>query len=202
MNQIQRNILEVFDGGDEELRKKGMDWYANLHYEILDNYHERIGIYGLEKSRSCPPAQPNFGLQELVACYAIGSPQVPWRRVVGCMDKYLFSGSRADLQGLLPHAKEKICGLYEGRLSVTQAVRGLKTRAFFENLLHPRMSQQVTIDRHAYRLAYRNRNTGDLSDPRVYERVAEHYRLVAAQLGMLPLELQAATWCLWRGRVD
>lgn len=184
MNQVQQRILDVYDSGPDSLRSDGLWWYrreaSKIHEVMLNTGHTQA---------------------EVVAMFAIASPQVPWSRAKHAVRSYLETGRLHHLDLILPHARNKVVGLHHATLSITAAVRGLKTRAFYENLLNPESSQQVTIDRHAYRIAYPNGNE-DLSNPRVYERVAEHYRAAAVTVDLMPLELQAATWCIYRGDTE
>ncbi len=72
---------------------------------------------------------------------------------------------------------------------------GPKTYNFFLNVSNP-IGNEVTIDRHAYRIAtgleYKHLTV------KQYDILADHYRKAAKVLGILPLELQAVLWIDYR----
>ena len=81
-----------------------------------------------------------------------------------------------------------------------------KVAAFFDNLLSPWTSQKVTIDRHAIRVALGKSlspdDAGKLVDDRVnaYAEFSEAYARVAAEVGLLPSQVQAAVWVHYRNK--
>jgi hypothetical protein len=81
---------------------------------------------------------------------------------------------------------------------------GNKTKSFFFNIAFPDQPADVTIDRHALAVVLGRKVTDAeqkrLSGRKYYQEVADAYRRAADILGILPLELQAATWCSWRER--
>lgn len=86
-----------------------------------------------------------------------------------------------------------------GRLDLAiQFKNAAKISSFAYNLLFPRRGHVVTIDRHAADIATKrrqlSRNMVGWGNLRGYEILADGYRLAASYLGILPLELQAATW--------
>jgi hypothetical protein len=80
---------------------------------------------------------------------------------------------------------------------------GQKTLSFLHNILDPAHSDDVTVDAWAAGVALGRRlTTAEMSGLTVkqYARMVEQYRIVAAELGIVPSELQAITWCELRGR--
>lgn len=84
-----------------------------------------------------------------------------------------------------------------------------KIQNFYLNILYPLTSDGVTLDRWALRVAFTH--SEDSTPPTIaqatlsikqYDIVAECYRQVARELGILPLSLQAATWCKLRGSAE
>ncbi len=72
---------------------------------------------------------------------------------------------------------------------------GLKTRAFFDNIYRPHISQEVTVDLWMIRWA---KIDGSLT-PKRYRDVADKIRKQANKIGVLPHQLQAKIWVDIRG---
>ena len=77
-----------------------------------------------------------------------------------------------------------------------------KTWAFLTCLTYPSHPEAVCIDGHAYNVAtfvvQPISQTPTLTACGRYEKLAKAYRRAAASVGLLPLEMQAATWHAWR----
>jgi hypothetical protein len=88
----------------------------------------------------------------------------------------------------------------------SNVLNGWKTRAFFQCIVTGGKCSDVCIDRHAIAICHgREATDAERRAPRptkrghmVYEKYAESYRTVAAEVGLLPSELQAITWVAWR----
>lgn len=81
---------------------------------------------------------------------------------------------------------------------------GLKVRSFFQLIHDPTDGLPVCVDRHAFDIAV-GEVTSDkprkILDRRGgYDYLADMYRKAAAELGVLPSQVQAVTWTHWRGR--
>jgi hypothetical protein len=79
----------------------------------------------------------------------------------------------------------------------------IKIGSFAENVGIPEVSRAVTVDRHAVQAALGMRpltddTIPDLSNPKVYALFKQAYDEVAAELGMMPHELQSEVWDIWR----
>lgn len=74
--------------------------------------------------------------------------------------------------------------------------KGLKTRAFYQNILEPEWSGPVTVDGHMYHAWAGTK--GGMKDANVttsiYRQIAKDIRLVATYLGIRPHEAQAILW--------
>lgn len=92
-----------------------------------------------------------------------------------------------------------------GAMGSPGGTSGMKQRHFYTNILYPEMTEPVTIDRHAYD-AFLGLDTGIqnrpvdmvVDDENVYELIAEAYRQVAKEQGMLPHQVQAIAWETWK----
>ena len=133
----------------------------------------------------------------VAAMLAIASPMISWDQAMSAVHQYLLVGEDDRLTPLMSVNALKVMNLMQDG-NIALHLRGWKVRSFYENLLHPTTSQRVTIDRWAMRVFGLDERKYNLSDARVYERFADSYRLAAADLGVLPLQVQAATWCAIR----
>lgn len=190
MTRFHDNILAVFDSASEEQLNQGKEWYADVKFEVRRD------------------VSVNF-VEPVLASMAIASPQQDWDVVKQVVTDYWVDGK--PLTRILNHAKEKIESIKAGSYWPNY-VRGPKTRSFCDNLISPNSSLAVTVDRHAVAIPYvgLEPHTGkrklkweqakeqNLSQPAVYERVAQYYRDVAAEIDFLPLQVQAVTWIVWK----
>lgn len=82
----------------------------------------------------------------------------------------------------------------------------LKTRNFSVNIAQPEAWFPITVDRHAYALAVgfdpsvEKPPVGE--GQKAYNAIANSYRSVALDEGMLPNEVQALTWTVWKRLKD
>ena len=83
---------------------------------------------------------------------------------------------------------------------ITSILNGLKTTAFFKNILFPTSDATITIDRHAIAIALNKRQpNNDVNlTPLQYQFLADCYRFTAQSIGVSPILLQSATWVAWR----
>lgn len=105
------------------------------------------------------------------------------------------------------HNKEKAWQIAKG-FDPLDVLRGNKVRAFYECLLDPCNSYAVCVDSHATNIALGKQatiaQTPTLTDQR-YELMASAYRKATQEINadslespILPLQVQAATWTLYR----
>lgn len=81
-----------------------------------------------------------------------------------------------------------------------------KVFCFWDNLMNPGTSRRVTIDRHAWRVAFGRDIGPDVigkasKTAGAYARASEAYTRVADRVGLLPLEVQAITWLGFKEKV-
>jgi thermostable 8-oxoguanine DNA glycosylase len=70
---------------------------------------------------------------------------------------------------------------------------GLKTWAFYRNLLEPNSSEEVTLDRHMVRY-FRDLGFSGYLTRRRYQELEGVIQEAAYELGVIPCQLQAAIW--------
>ena len=77
--------------------------------------------------------------------------------------------------------------------------KGLKTNAFWDNILNPYTSEMVTVDKHAFDIANGIRTSySTVITDKAYREIASLYRDAAHIAGIPPLHMQAITWVAWR----
>lgn len=82
-------------------------------------------------------------------------------------------------------------------------IKRIKTYSFADNIAYPDNSQEVTIDRHALRVAYDDTSAAiDKVSPVQYREAREAYRIVADSLGIKAYQLQAVTWITYKDKVN
>jgi hypothetical protein len=79
---------------------------------------------------------------------------------------------------------------------VKSILKGLKTQAFFDNIVRPETSQDVTIDLWMIRWA---KIEGSLT-PKRYNETANKIKDLAKSLNLLPHQVQAKLWVDIRGK--
>lgn len=174
---------------DQEVRA-GLLWYecARMEAETLAQAH-------------------GVTVRTAVGIVAALSPGCPWDRNIPLAATMLATGDCAHPYG---DAIRKARRILNGE-DPTHVLKGRKVRSFYHNILYPATSQAVTIDRHALAIVTateqgkRGASVIDykwLKRPGAYQMVAACYRTVARELDMLPSELQAITWLVWRRLTD
>ncbi len=177
---LRRNIRNVLAQATAEQRQEGRAWYQAAHTFAI-GLSERYDV----------------SVRQACGIIAALSPQTKWARNMQLADTMCRTG-RARTLGNGWHPARAI---YDGA-DPLDILHGLKTRAFFGNIVDPEHSTDVTIDRHACDLACGLRR-GDAYRPELrkvggYDELARAYRAVAKRLGMPAHVLQATTWLIWR----
>jgi len=183
-----RNITAVFRSADAELIAEGVAWYADARL-IADALAARHSL----------PVHVTAGV------LAALSPLNSWGNNVNLAARMLASGGTLTsgyLKANLAKARRIIA---EGNID---ALGGLKVNNFYRSIISGG-ADGITIDRHAYCLAFNDRSMTQkvpkLSATR-YAEIAERYRrasvILSKEYGMplSPAVVQAVTWVVWRRR--
>jgi hypothetical protein len=186
------NIISVYRDADEKQHAEGLVWYPNAQkaaYNIAVKYDIAVYI--------------------VVAVIAALSPNNKWSRNVRNADALIGAFIRGD--GMLSvkvstynKMKQKAWDILAARPNYDGAkamLKGQKITSFFCDIMG---EFNVTIDGHARNIAYGERV--GLTDDRTNIGVREYHALQAAydeaarRVGLLPYQLQAITWRVWRDR--
>jgi hypothetical protein len=112
-----------------------------------------------------------------------------------------FKVSGSDLGVVL-----RLIGRAESTSEIFATTARRKQKNFYLNIYHPGLEYPVTIDRHAFD-AFLGMDSGIQDRPidvslldgdQVYDVIADTYRSLAQEMGVLPHQLQAVVWETWR----
>lgn len=133
------------------------------------------------------------------------SPQNKFEQNLKDLENFLLSGglSKASTFGNQVNKAYNIlhCDNYSEDSIKALLGKGLKTRAFFENIYRPETSESVTVDLWQIRWAKRLNiipENGTLTAKR-YRKISARVTKYANKLGIMPHQFQALTWVYLRG---
>ena len=186
------NIVACYKTADDDQRAGGMAWYSKAQcaaYDIAAKYD--IAVY------------------LVVAVIAALSPNNKWARNLVNADGLIGAFLRGDgidsvKVSTYHKMKQKAWDILAARPDYDTAkamLKGQKITSFFCDIMG---EFNVTIDGHARNIAYAEKvgltddrtNIGKLE----YRALQSAYEEAARQLGLMPYQLQAITWRVWRDR--
>jgi len=186
------NIVACYKTADDDQRTGGMAWYSKAQcaaYDIAAKYD--IAVY------------------LVVAVIAALSPNNKWARNLVNADALIGAFLRGDgidsvKVSTYHKMKQKAWDILAARPDYDTAkamLKGQKITSFFCDIMG---EFNVTIDGHARNIAYAEKvgltddrtNIGKLE----YRALQSAYEEAARQLGLMPYQLQAITWRVWRDR--
>lgn len=179
-----QNILATFDRATDADVQAGMYWYneANALAWELDHVMPR----------------------RAAGVIAALSPRLRWDK------NALYARLAYDLKGYdinevsnyipaLGNSRIKALKMVNGAMPEDVLGKGLKTNAFYDNILNPLTSERVTVDKHAFNIANGERTGYDVTiTDKVYREIESAYVSAAHIAGIAPLQMQAITWVAWR----
>ena len=186
------NIISVYRDADETQHAEGLLWYSDAQkaaHNIAVKYDVPVYL--------------------VVAVIAALSPNNKWSRNIVNADALIGAFIRGD--GLLSvkvstynKMKQKAWDILAARPDYDGAkamLKGQKITSFFCDIMG---EFNVTIDGHARNIAYGERVglTDDRSNigVREYRALQAAYQEAARRVGLMPYQLQAITWRVWRDR--
>lgn len=181
---VNQNLVWLYDQSDRYDRAEGKQAYFRYHL-LMQRFADHYG----------------FPLDRTVAAFAALSPN---------SDYYGNLRSLASLLGGInegrpvkhitvstyKHAAERAYRFATGKSIFLDVTKGLKTRAFYRNILEPWDEIDVTIDGHMI-AAFRGENLTMKEakvTTRLYKSISHHIQLLARNHGLLPNQMQAILW--------
>ena len=186
------NITSVYRDADDTQHAEGLLWYDHAKqaaYRIALKYDIAVYI--------------------AVAVIAALSPNNKWSRNIVNADALIGAFMRGDgidavKVSTYHKMKQKAWDILTARPSYNGAkdmLKGQKITSFFCDIMG---EFNVTIDGHARNIAYGERVglTDDRTNigVREYRALQAAYEAAAERLGLMPYQLQAITWRVWRDR--
>jgi len=186
------NILEVYRDVSKTQHSEGLLWYSDA-----------------QKAAQDIAAKYDIAVYIVVAVISALSPNNKWARNVVNADALIAAFLRGDgidsVKVSTYHAmKRKAWDILAARPDYDGAKRmlkGQKITSFFMDIMG---EFNVTIDGHARNIAYDERVglTDDRTNigVREYRALQAAYEEAARRIGLMPYQLQAITWRVWRDR--
>lgn len=175
------HILAVYHALTPDQRSAGHAWYSVAHAQAA-----ALG------------EQHGFPVTIVAAVIAALSPSVAWRKNLDQAGQVLQAVARGWTPAQVgltayPLCKERAFAI--ARTGDVGLLAGPKTSAFFANIAYPDQAGPVTVDRHALRIWLSRSESGAVTcSRRTYYAAVADYIAAAETLGVLPHEVQAATW--------
>ena len=186
------NIISVYRDADETQHAEGLLWYSDAL-----------------KSANLMAIKHGVPVYIAVAVIAALSPNNKWSRNIINADALIGAFIRGDgidsvKVSTYHKMKAKAWDILAARPDYDAAkkmLKGQKITSFFCDIMG---EFNVTIDGHARNIAYGERVglTDDRSNigVREYRALQAAYEAAAERLGLMPYQLQAITWRVWRDR--
>lgn len=189
-NKLENSIENIYKLATREEHSKGLAWYY-----IANEFAHSLAI--------------KYDLTFPVAAGVIAalSPENSWAQNIIDAEQLIIQGNTF-ISSTYEHNQIKALSFISGKIDPVEHYIGnekynwRKAAKFFENIILPDELRNVTIDRHAGRVAHGYNMTGNdalpyYSTPRKYEFTANAYINLADKIGILPQQLQAITWLVY-----
>lgn len=181
LDDIDRQLKYVFSQANDYEYNEGLRWYqeANLYLQEISNH------FNLPISLTCA----------LCACL---SPNASWNQNV--KDTYtLIRFKAAGRFKVTTYFRNKQKAKQIFKTKDTSLLSGRKVLPFFDNLLRPQESTEVTIDTHIVRCSVNNSNLEvSYIPPTHWNCIKETIEGIAKENNLLPLQVQAILWITWK----
>ena len=167
---LAQNIRDAWNAATDDQKARGASWYltANQLAEMIGNGDVRKGA-GIISALS-----PRMQWDRNVSLAIDAMNGEPIRAMGASVRKAEAILNGADPESVLPMSA--------------------KTGHFYRNIADPTDSDAVTVDCWAYRVATCEWDAAGPKSARDYREVADAYRMVAGELGMITNHVQASTW--------
>lgn len=177
-----KNILNILSYATAQEIEEGKKWYQDAKV-FAEQQAEKYGV----------------SLEIVAGIISSLSPGVDWERNKA-ETIVVLNGDRSHKFGTYGPNVNKAFEIRNAGLHVNVATffPANKTYNFYHNIVNPNDTNFVTIDRHALSVAL-GAVRADKSITNVeYRELATAYNKAAKKANLLPCEIQAITWCLWR----
>ncbi len=155
---------------------EGLRWYQDAHQyarRLADEYDRTV--------------------EDMAYVIAVLSPMNRWEQNKLDARSMLDTGTC----GALPLGVDRAFDIIANRRRGVDVAGGRKVRAFGANIANPHSSLDVTLD--TWMVQFLNIDINYLQRKGVYDAISAAFRRVAARMGVMPHQLQAAVWIEGRG---
>lgn len=190
-DQVVDNLLSLYKGAGSPILEQGLGWYQSAKMEAL-----RLSqAYFLASYRHA------------AGVISVLSPAVKWEVNLRDAETACAARKGEDFKvSTYRQFKQKAIAIRDGDhpKKWINPKTAPKTWAFYQCISNPESKNYVVIDRHALAAAM-GRNLTDKERSSVLKRVGAYewwsgrYKEAAAEVGVLPLQMQAVVWLQWRG---
>lgn len=178
------NLQQWYNRADDDDKSEGLLAYARYNH-VMRMLAEHYG----------------FALDRVVACFAALSPNLDYlgnlRSCASVLRGINMGANVTDIRTAgYNHARDRSFLYATGERQFLDHAKGLKTRAFYKNLMNPNDVEPVCIDGHML-LAYVNERRPlkqAVVSKSQYREVAAAVRDIAADLSLVPNQVQATIW--------
>lgn len=212
---MKANIMSVYLLATPYEKKEGMNWYTSDARQFCLVLGWQVAAHFGQLTEEI---SDRHWSKFVAAVVAVMSPQTEWRTNKAKADYAVNCVLKGEpVVGHYPVQCAKVVKLFqyflihrgeafsqEDVLKIISKAISKKTRNFYLNIIG--VNNVVTIDRHAVAIAdYGTQRVAITqirhSQGRKYDKYAEAYKEVAAELKITPAQLQAITWLTYR-RLD
>lgn len=197
MSRITAKMIDV-DKATETI----LEWYALASPDEIvrgSSWYDHAHQYAVALAK-----KHDTNLAVAAGVISALSPKTTWERNLLDASAVFTVGDDATVTSY-GHNKKKALALIDGSLAPDNAfsTAGYKTLQFWRNICSPNVAGPVTIDRHCTRAAlgsdlHPNEAIKWSRHPRKYERIQLAYQNAADEIGVLPYQLQAVVWLVFR----
>jgi hypothetical protein len=187
---MKKHILNWYNKATGIELVQGLEWYndANEYAMYLADKYNVKDLFKVSQviallSRQVDWETNKVNAEKMIKC---------WRNRGAFMSVKIFA---TDVQ------KANCIDCLNGEYSIP--VTALKTRSFAVNIYNPSISDCITIDRHATKVALNDLKAGGVSLTRKnYFEISKAYKAVSLKLGIKASQLQAITWITYKKEVN
>lgn len=174
-----------------------IDFYYSQGRKEDENWYQEARDYCEELSK-----EYQVPLRIVVGILTSLSPRKRWElnkmmteKFLECQEcKHTLTQSRKAKAISMLINKESILNEREQDRYIMATLGGLKTRAFFSNIMYPQTSELVTLDVHILRYFHHNYKP----TPKQYKQLSELFLKKAKEYGIPVANLQSRVWCYLR----
>jgi hypothetical protein len=187
IRQQTNRINKYMSVATSEEYKKGLNWYKDAR-------------------ELCLILSAKYGntLIQVAQVISVLSPQKKWatnKKEVVSLYSEVFDRLKPNFSYFATKKQIEECKqIMKGEFSIPP--KRIKTYSFADNIANS-ASSEVTIDRHALRVAYDDKTSSiDKVTLKQYREARESYRFIANQYGLEAYEVQAITWLVYKRIVN